>query len=63
MDYSKITLGELLSSPNEIIKRNAGSQLKQFQKCPHNEGINWENKIKCLKCGLTSKEFIRYKTI
>ena len=32
MDYSKITLGELLSSDNETIKRNAISILKQFQK-------------------------------
>ena len=32
MDFSKITLGELLSSSNEIIKRNAFSILKQKQK-------------------------------
>lgn len=32
MDYSKITLGELLSSSNETIKRNATGILKQLQK-------------------------------
>lgn len=31
MDYSKLTLGELLSSGNETIKRNAVSILKQLQ--------------------------------
>jgi hypothetical protein len=31
MDYSKITLGELLSSPDDIIKRNAVSILKRYQ--------------------------------
>ena len=32
MDYSKINLGQLLSSENETIKRNAVSILKQLQK-------------------------------
>lgn len=32
MDYSKITLGELLSSQNETIKRNAIGILKNLQK-------------------------------
>jgi hypothetical protein len=32
MDYSKITLGELLSSDNQAIKRNATGILKQLQK-------------------------------
>ena len=32
MDYSKLTLGELLSSRNETIKRNAVSILKVLQK-------------------------------
>lgn len=32
MDYTKITLGECLSSNNETIKRNAISILKQLQK-------------------------------
>ncbi len=31
MDYSKITLGEMLSSENETIKRNAVSILKVLQ--------------------------------
>jgi len=44
MNFSILTLGELLSSKNEIIKRNAFSILKQLQKerdngndplCPH----------------------------
>jgi DNA polymerase III gamma/tau subunit len=34
MDYSKITLGELLSSENETIKRNAVSILKVLQNNP-----------------------------
>lgn len=32
MDYSKITLGELLSSNNETIRRNAISILKEMQR-------------------------------
>lgn len=32
MNFSLITLGELLSSQNEITKRNAFSILKQLQK-------------------------------
>jgi hypothetical protein len=32
MDYSKMTLGELLSSPDKIVRRNAVSILKQYQK-------------------------------
>jgi len=32
MNYTSITLGELLSSQNETIKRNATSILKQLQK-------------------------------
>jgi len=32
MDYSKITLGELLSSENETIKRNAVGILKKLQR-------------------------------
>ena len=31
-DYSKLTLGELLSSQDDIIKRNATSILKQLQR-------------------------------
>jgi hypothetical protein len=31
-DYTKTTLGELLSSTNETIKRNAISILKELQK-------------------------------
>ena len=32
MDYSKMTLGELLSSKNETIRRNATSILKEYQR-------------------------------
>ncbi len=32
MDYSKLTLGELLSSENMAIRRNATGILKQLQK-------------------------------
>lgn len=35
MDYTKITLGELLSSKNDTIKRNAISILKQLQNHEH----------------------------
>lgn len=34
MDYSKLTLGELLSSDDNTIKRNAISILKQLHKEP-----------------------------
>jgi len=65
MDYSKITLGEMLSSPNETIKRNAISILKVLQKCPHD--IRQETEIKghngyhydgqCLRCGIKTIRF------
>ena len=32
MNYSRITLGELLSSKDDIIRRNAVSILKRYQK-------------------------------
>lgn len=32
MDYSKLTLGELLSSENKTIRRNAISILKEYQR-------------------------------
>lgn len=44
MDYSKITLGSLLSHCDTIIKRNALSILKRLQ--------NLKNK-KCSNCGET----------
>lgn len=50
-DYSKITLGELLSSENETIKRNAISILKQLQNkfiCFHPQP--------CLNCKPKKKE-------
>ena len=57
MNYSKITLGEMLSSPNEAIKRNAIGIMKQYQKCPHNEGVEYHGQKKCLKCGAVSVEY------
>ena len=45
MDYSKLTLGELLSSENETIKRHATGILKQLQK-PEKM-----RKVKCVNCG------------
>lgn len=36
MDYSKLTLGELLSSSNKAIRRNAVGILKQLQNKPFN---------------------------
>ena len=67
-DYSKITLGELLSSPDEIIKRNAVSILKRYQnincggtclKC-NNQSINYgilngSYTYTCLNCGKLHK--------
>ena len=63
MDYSKITLGEMLSSPNEAIKRNAIGIMKQYQKCGHDKRdlvfsrhseytdfIRWD--VKCPSCGI-----------
>ena len=44
MDYSKITLGELLSSENETIKRHAVGILKTLQKNPL-------KLKKCVNCG------------
>lgn len=58
MNYSKITLGEMLSGPHEIIRRNAISILKTYQRCQHKEATGelisnkpttW--KIRCLACG------------
>jgi len=60
MDYSKITLGELLSSDNQAIRRNATGILKQLQKCLHFPAIGvkretnengelWE--FVCNRCG------------
>ncbi|MFA5652256.1 MAG: hypothetical protein WC933_02735 [Candidatus Paceibacterota bacterium] len=49
MDYTKTTLGELLSSENETIKRNAVSILKVLQK----------RKIKCEKCGRIDKKLLQ----
>jgi len=65
MDYSKITLGEMLSSPNEAIKRNAISQLKQYQKCRHDVRQETETKGhngyhydgQCLRCGVKTTRF------
>ena len=55
MDITKITLGELLSSNNETIKRNAISIMKELQKqkvkyefCPNNPSHD-ESHI-CLEC-------------
>jgi hypothetical protein len=41
MDYTKMTLGELLTHSNETIKRNAMSILKTLQKV---ESIEWYKK-------------------
>ena len=41
MDYSKITLGELLSSENKAIRRNAIGILKQLQKNKDKEGCKF----------------------
>lgn len=50
MNISKITLAQLITSPNEIIKRNAMSILKQLQNCKHPTDI-WSNgHLHCLTC-------------
>jgi len=50
MDYSKITLGELLSSDNETIKRNAISVLKQLQNNACTKEFNEKEICYCPKC-------------
>lgn len=56
MDYSKITLGELLSSENETIKRNAISILKVLQKpivcknCRYIQAVNLNKYSYCEDC-------------
>lgn len=47
MDYSKITLGELLSSKDDIIKRNAVSILKRYQSYRY---------MTCSWCGINQPE-------
>jgi hypothetical protein len=49
MNYSIITLGELLSSENETIKRNAVSILKVLQKT-ENHKCYIEYKESCPEC-------------
>ena len=44
-----MTLGELLSSENETIKRNAGSILKQLQRAK--EAKEWYENDECPECG------------
>ncbi len=56
MDYSKTTLGEMLSSDNETIKRNAVAVLKVLQ----NSGeIFTDEMIECEQCG--QKRVLTYK--
>jgi len=62
MDYTKITLGELLTHTNETIKRNSMSILKTLQKsystCPQCDTIQkikdieylGEQEYQCPKC-------------
>lgn len=52
MNYTKLTLGELLSSKNEIIRRNAVSILKQLQAqkgTPNKE---------CAECAAITKTYL-----
>jgi len=56
MDYSKLTLGELISHSNETIRRNAMSILKQLQKIEYDKGIDeakaaYDKEIEELKKG------------
>lgn len=68
MNYSKITLGELLSSENDTIKRNAVSVLKQLQKrleCPKcGNKIEYHNGfLSCIECGYSDGVNIHRLTI
>ena len=55
INYTELKLGELLSSANDTIKRNAVSILKQLQKktflCFHPKPCLNCKKAKCQKCG------------
>lgn len=53
MNYQKLTLGELLQSRNETIKRNAVSIYKELNKnsCTHPAMVGDEYKQTCLNCG------------
>ena len=77
MDYSKLTLGQLLSSDDITIKRNAISILKVCQKCDHKfeagqciycfskeqaKTIKCRNQHEGIKCPLCG-EFVYYKLI
>ena len=44
MNFSKITLGELLSLPNQTLKRNALSILKTFQRMEERKIVRDEEK-------------------
>ncbi len=55
-DYTKTTLGELLTHPNETIKRNAMSILKTLQKgkeyyCKHYEYLPFKQEDLLVPCG------------
>jgi hypothetical protein len=55
MDYSKLTLGELLSSQNPAIRRNATGILKQVQKCKHEKTktiFDGFYRQSCRNCGM-----------
>lgn len=47
MDYTKMTLGELLTHSNETIKRNAMSILKTLQKITDKEYKDYQKQIHC----------------
>ena len=60
MDYTNITLGELLTSTNETIRRNAMSILKQLQRVEvkkikvQSEDVETKfepKKMYCTRCG------------
>lgn len=51
MDYSKLTLGELLSSENMAIRRNAIGILKQLQKEMKKDINNNPRLYECKNCG------------
>lgn len=56
INYTRITLGSLLSSANEIIKRNATSILKQLQR----QGHIADKEYTCNNCGEVSEKIANF---
>lgn len=57
MNYTTLTLGDLLSSHNETIKRNATSILKQLQRGEIKKVEVKDDKWYCIKCNAKKEEY------